>query len=133
VLVYLSPQLKRRAILPPIRPKPILTIFILRPFSSLKEEKYLHRRKRDVRFAMLAAKNIVTHQFPQLNHDKRKQPKSIIRDLRGPSPDENRRAGRCIRFIESILPGTTLPLLNVTYEAFFNRDGGFYQTSSGSN
>ena len=26
--------------------------------------------------------------------------------------------------INKLLPGTTLPLLNVTYDAFFNRDGG---------
>jgi len=32
-----------------------------------------------------------------------------------------------------LLPGTTLLLLNVTYDAFFNRNGGPYQTPSGSN
>ena len=37
-----------------------------------------------------------------------------------------------IRIVESKLPGTTLPLLIVAYDAFFNRDGGPYQTPSGS-
>ena len=32
-----------------------------------------------------------------------------------------------------LLPGTTLPLLNVSCDVFFNRDGGPYQTPSGSN
>ena len=37
-----------------------------------------------------------------------------------------------IHLVESTLPGTTLPLLIVAYDAFFNRDGGPYQMPSGS-